>query len=68
MPAVLQRLARHAHISTTMGYYVSLSADEIGADLWASHGETASETGPIGNTLGNTAQETTQGAGVENRT
>lgn len=30
---VLQRLARHAHISTTMSYYVNLTADEIGADL-----------------------------------
>ena len=47
MPAVLQRLTRHAHISTTMAYYISLSADEIGADLWASHG-------PTGNTVGNT--------------
>ncbi len=68
MPAVLQRLARHAHISTTMGYYVSLSADEIGADLWANHGATVGNTGPAGNTLGNTGQETTQGAGVGNRT
>jgi len=38
MPAVLQRLARHAHISTTMAYYASLSADEIGADLWPTTG------------------------------
>ncbi len=37
MPATLQRLARHAHISTTMNYYVSVSADEIAADLWANH-------------------------------
>jgi hypothetical protein len=58
MPAVLQRLARHAHISTTMGYYVSLTADEIGADLWTNHG-------PAGNTPGNTRPErskNTQGA------
>jgi integrase len=47
MPAVLQKLARHANISTTMGYYVFLTADEIGADLWASHRA-------AGNTLGNT--------------
>jgi hypothetical protein len=39
MPAVLQRLARHGHISTTMSYYVVLNADEIGADLWAAHGQ-----------------------------
>ena len=51
MPAVLQRLARHAHISTTMAYYVSISADEIRADLWAKHGTTDSTQGNI---LGNT--------------
>ena len=50
MPAVLQRLARHSHISTTMAYYVSLSADEIGADLWAKHG---SGDKSQGNILGN---------------
>jgi hypothetical protein len=66
MRAALQRLARRAHISTTMSFYVSLSADEIGADLWASHG--ASIDSPEGNISGNTAQETTQGAGVANRT
>ena len=40
MPAVLQRLARHANIATTMSYYVNLTADEIAADLWADHGAT----------------------------
>ena len=53
---VLQRLARHAHISTTMSYYVSLNADEIGADLWANHGAT------VGNTCGNTRPETVENA------
>jgi hypothetical protein len=38
MPAILKTLARHAHISTTMSFYVCLTADEIGADLWAPHG------------------------------
>ena len=28
MPAVLQRLARHGHISTTMAFYVALCADD----------------------------------------
>ena len=48
MPAVLQRLARHAHISTTMSYYVCLTADEIGADLWAAHkqGNISGNSGP----------------------
>jgi hypothetical protein len=39
LPAVLQRLARHAHISTTMGYYVALSADEIGPTYGPSMGQ-----------------------------
>jgi integrase len=52
MPAVLQRLARHAHISTTMSYYVCLSADEIGSELWEKH------TGlQQGNILGNIEPE-----------
>jgi hypothetical protein len=29
MPAILRRLARHAHISTTMSFYVCLRADEM---------------------------------------
>ena len=45
--AVLQKLARHANISTTMTFYVNLTADEIGADLWANH------TSTVGNTFGN---------------
>ncbi|MDY0169176.1 MAG: site-specific integrase, partial [Thermoguttaceae bacterium] len=39
MPAVLQRLMRHSHISTTMSFYVALDADSIGDDLWAEHGK-----------------------------
>jgi len=37
MPAVLKRLMRHADIQTTMQYYVNLGADEVAADLWATH-------------------------------
>mgnify|MGYP000901427501 CR=1 FL=1 len=47
MPAVLQRLARHAHISTTMGYYVSMTADEIGADLWRDYWQQGNISGNI---------------------
>jgi hypothetical protein len=50
---VLQRLARHAHISTTMGYYVHLTADEIGDDLWAAQRESCNPP-EIGNTSCNT--------------
>jgi integrase len=64
MPAILQRLARHAHITTTMNYYVSNTADEIGADLWAAWGNKTDNTLPADNTSDNTAQETTQGAGT----
>jgi hypothetical protein len=67
MPAVLQRLARHSSIQTTMSYYVSLSADEMGADLWANHVATASNTPAVGNTCGNTDPETRKKEGRENR-
>lgn len=50
MPAVLQRLMRHANISTTMKYYVGIGADEVAAGLWAQH------PGP-GNGPGNIALE-----------
>jgi integrase len=69
MPAVLQKLARHSSIQTTMSFYVNLNADEIGEELWSQHGvDKAPEKSQEGNNLGNTAQETTQGAGVENHT
>ncbi len=45
MPAVLQKLMRHAHISTTMRFYVRLEAQEMAAKLWRDHS---------GNTPGNT--------------
>jgi integrase len=46
MPAVLQRLARHAHISTTLGFYVSLDSDAIADELWADDGNTRGNSGP----------------------
>jgi integrase len=67
MPAVLQRLARHAHISTTMSYYVSSTADEIGADLWAAWGKGGSDQAQ-GNISGNIAPKTTQGVGTHEGT
>jgi hypothetical protein len=49
-PAVLQRLARHAHISTTMGFYVMLDVADVAADLWKNHAATADNTPAVGNT------------------
>lgn len=48
MPAVLQQLARHAHISTTMTYYVSKIAEETAKAAWDA---------VRSNTSGNTAGE-----------
>jgi integrase len=53
MPPVVQRLARHANIATTMGFYVALDADEIAADLWADHGATDGNSPARGNNHGN---------------
>ncbi len=47
MPAVLKRLMRHADISTTMGYYVDMDADEMAVDLWAKLGGESSVQGNI---------------------
>ena len=44
MPAVLQRLMRHASIETTMKYYVDLEADELADGLWDDYGEGRTET------------------------
>ncbi len=49
MPAILQRLARHSHIATTMAYYVSLGADDVAADLWANHGKCSASGNSSGN-------------------
>ncbi len=35
MPAVLQKLMRHADIATTMRYCVQIGADEVAAELYA---------------------------------
>jgi integrase len=51
MPAVLQQLARHRSITTTMTYYVRIKADEVAADLWAEH-ETGGSESVLGTTLG----------------
>lgn len=51
MPAVLQRLMRHASVQTSMQYYVDIQADDIAADLWKSH------VRPVGDTLGDTRPE-----------
>ncbi|MCG2683984.1 MAG: site-specific integrase [Planctomycetales bacterium] len=53
---VLQRLARHSHIATTIGYYVDLDADEVAGDLWAKYGVDASPP-KHGNTRGNSGRE-----------
>jgi integrase len=66
MPPVLLRLARHGHIATTMGFYVSSTAEEIGAELWAAWAHSGN-TEASGNTLGNTAPKTTEGAKPANR-
>ena len=46
MPAVLQRLMRHADISTTMKYYVTMDADSVADELWG-------KDWGSGNTFGN---------------
>lgn len=51
MPAVLQRLMRHANIGTTMQYYVDLAVDEMADDLWKQHAPA------VGNISGNIAPE-----------
>ena len=53
MPAVLQRLMRHADIATTMGYYVDLDTDVMADELWANHPATAEATPAKSNISGN---------------
>jgi integrase len=62
MPAVLQRLARHAHVGTTMAFYVASTAEEIGADLWAAWGAMGDKKPPIDNTSDNKAPANACGA------
>ena len=57
MPAVLQKLMRHANVATTMQYYVDLAVDEMADDLWANHPPTPS------NISGNIGPETAEADG-----
>ena len=50
MPAVLQRLMRHAEIATTMKYYVTMDADSVADELWGKDWDSATLPG---NTFGN---------------
>ena len=54
MPPVLQKLARHASIQTTLSYYVDLDAADLAEDLWAEHAATPGNTAGAGNKPGNT--------------
>jgi integrase len=65
-PAVLQRMARHAHYSTTAAYYVHLDAADVAAELWAQFGPAADAKGPTYNNPYNNSPETTEGAKVAN--
>jgi len=55
MPAVLQRLMRHAEIATTMKYYVTMDADEVADQVWGRDWDS-------GNTSGNNRPEPAQNA------
>lgn len=68
MPATLQRLARHSHISTTMTYYVASTAEEIGTDLLAAWGESEAKKPVLGNKPGNNTPKTTQATDGADRT
>jgi integrase len=60
MPAVLQRLMRHASIDTTMAYYVTMGADEVADELWGKFGATDARDGAIYNTTYNKAPDRPQ--------
>jgi hypothetical protein len=64
MPAVLQRLMRHADIQTTMSYYVDLTAADLSAELWAGFASREGKIPAAGNKTGNNGRF---GAGVESR-
>ena len=53
MPAVLQRLMRHADIGTTMKYYVTMDADSVADEVWGRNWDS-------GNNSGNNCPEATQ--------
>jgi integrase len=50
IPAVLQRLMRHASIQTTMQYYVDLEAEDVADVVWAAASNTFSNSGQNGPT------------------
>ena len=62
MPAVLQRLMRHANVQTTMQFYVDLNVDAMADELWANHPAESGE-GPAGNIPGNIGPESAEGDG-----
>jgi integrase len=45
MPAVLQRLMRHADIGTTMKYYVTMDADAVADEVWGRNWESGNNSG-----------------------
>lgn len=45
MPAILQKLMRHASVQTTMQYYVHLEADDVADTVWATVSNTFSNSG-----------------------
>ena len=49
MPAVLQKLMRHASIDTTKKYSVDLDVDDVVDQLWKAHGKASN-----GNSFRNT--------------
>jgi integrase len=56
MPAVLQRLMRHADVQTTLQYYVDLDVDQVADTLWATHEADSNKDS-------NKGQKTTEEAG-----
>ncbi len=66
MPAVLQRLMRHANVQTTMQYYVDLEVDEVTDDLWANHPATDSALGNISGNIGPDSPTATDGDDAAN--
>ena len=45
MPAILQKLMRHASVQTTMQYYVNLEAEDVAETLRATISNTISNSG-----------------------
>ena len=56
-PAVLQKLARHSEINTTLKYYTTIDAADIADELWANFGPQSGNDLGNGNTYGNTGQK-----------